>query len=120
MYACHTSTVIAQSYSGNIAVLTLTVVGFAYMYADQASKMRRWNKIIYNRDASIAPRLINLGAQKAAVKLTDSKTGEAFYCTKKQLAMILSYRDIYVRFRGKLQFSKIGWSCQKFILITFN
>lgn len=67
MYA-HASTVIAQSYSGNTAVLTSTGSVYVHMCvcmcADRASKTRRWNKIIYNRDASIAPRLINHGARK--------------------------------------------------------
>jgi len=81
------------------------------VFADRASKMRRWNKIIYNRDASIAPRLINLGARKkAAVKLTDSKTGvnpRSFLSHEKAFGDVIyeAYAsDIYVKFRRKLQF----------------
>lgn len=43
----------------------------------ERGKTRRWNEIIYNRDASIAvTRLIN-ARKKPPAKLTDSKTGVA-------------------------------------------
>jgi len=53
MYANHASTVTAQNRASNIAVLKSTDSAcMCNIY--ERGKTRRWNEIIYNRDASIA------------------------------------------------------------------